>query len=70
MAALTLYEELENVLTNRMNAPDWVSAIAECMALAVTLPDTSEVGRLRLHAHDELNRFVDERLADKERERG
>jgi hypothetical protein len=79
LAALTLYEELENVLTNRLknalrtgeviNAPDWVSAIAECMALAVTLPDASEVGRLRLHAHDELNRFINERLADKEREK-
>jgi hypothetical protein len=38
------------------------------MALAVTLPDASEVGRLRLHAHDELNRFIDERLAEQERE--
>ena len=75
MSALTLYEELENVLTNRLksalrtgeiiNAPDWVSAVAECMALAVTLPDASEVAQLRQHAHDELDRFVDEQLAAK-----
>jgi hypothetical protein len=78
LAALTLYEELENVLTNRfknalrtgeiINAPDWVSNLAECLALAVTLVDKNEAVRLRQHAHDELDRFVDERLAENEKQ--
>ena len=43
MPALTLYEEVENVLTNRLknalrtdeviNAPDWASDLAACLAL-------------------------------------
>ena len=43
MPVMTLYEEVENVLTNRLknalrtdeiiNAPDWVSDLAQCLAL-------------------------------------
>jgi hypothetical protein len=77
MTALTLYEEVENVLTNRMknalrtgeiiNAPDWVSSLAECLALAVTLVDARQAVRLRGHAHRELDRFIDEQLAENQR---
>jgi hypothetical protein len=47
MPVMTLYEEVENILTNRLrnalrtgeiiNAPDWVSDLAARLALAVTM---------------------------------
>jgi hypothetical protein len=65
MPAMTLYEEVENVLTNRLknalrtgetvNAPDWVSDLAVCLALAVTLPENEEIPRLRAFAHEKLD---------------
>jgi hypothetical protein len=78
MAALTLYEELENVLTNRMknalrtgedlNAPDWVTDIAEILALPVCMVDARDLPGLRKFAHEELDRAIDERLAEQQTE--
>lgn len=62
MASKTLYEEVEDVLTNRLknalrtgekiNAPDWVTDLAACLALAVALPELHEIERLRAFAHE------------------
>ena len=80
MAVLTLYEELENVLTNRMknalrtgedlNAPDWVTDIAAILALPVCMVDASELLGIRKFAHEELDRAIDERLAEQRAEGG
>src|SRR5688572_15196785 len=66
MAALTLYEELEKVLTSRMKnalrtdetiiAADWVTDIAEVLALPVCMVETDELPSLRKYAHAELDR--------------
>jgi len=76
MAVQTLYEEVEEVLTKRLknalrtgekiNAPDWVSDLAECLALAVALVDEKDLPGLTAFAHQELDRFIEERKADKE----
>jgi hypothetical protein len=78
MAALTLYEELENVLTNRMknalrtgeriNAPDWVSDIAEALALPVCMAEQHDIPGLRQFAHQQLDRAIEERLAEQRAE--
>jgi hypothetical protein len=75
MTVQTLYEEVEEVLTKRLknalrtgeiiNAPDWVSDLAECLALAVTLVGEEELPGLTAFAHEELDRFVEERKADR-----
>ena len=76
MAVQTLYEEVESVLTNRLkealrtgeiiNAPDWVSDLAECLAPAVTMVNDEDLPGLTAFAHQELDRFIEERKADKE----
>jgi hypothetical protein len=53
MTALTLYEEVENVLTSRLknalrtgetvNAPDWVTDLVRSVALAVVRVDEKEL---------------------------
>jgi hypothetical protein len=78
MAALSLYEELENVLTSRLknalrtgelvNAPDWVSDIAEVLALPVCMVEERDLPGLRKFAHEELDRAIQERLAEKRAE--
>jgi len=55
MSKKTLYEEAEDApmrrLTNALrtseivNAPDWVTDLAACLALAVTLPEQHEIPR-------------------------
>jgi hypothetical protein len=78
MPVMTLYEEVENVLTNRLknalrtdeiiNAPDWVSDLAQCLALAVTMVEKQDRPGLQTFAHRELDRFVGERIAEKEQD--
>jgi hypothetical protein len=78
MAATTLYQELEDILTNRMknalrtgeivNAPDWVTDIAEVLALPICMVDAKDIPELRHFAHDELDRFIEARLAEKRAE--
>jgi hypothetical protein len=75
MPAKTLFEELEDVLTNRLknalrtgeiiNAPDWASDVAQCLAAVVTMPEIEEIPHLRQFAHDELDRFIKERLEER-----
>jgi hypothetical protein len=75
MPVMTLYEEVENVLTNRLknalrtgeiiNAPDWVSDLAACVALAVTMAEEQDRPGLQAFAHRELDRFIAERIAEK-----
>ena len=48
-----------------INAPDWVSDLAECLALAVALIDETEMPRLTAFAHAELDHFIEERVAEK-----
>jgi hypothetical protein len=78
MPVMTLYEEVENVLTNRMknafrtgeaiNAADWVSDLAACLALSVTMVEKDDLPDLREFAHQELDRFIEERVAENEEE--
>jgi hypothetical protein len=78
MPVMTLYEEVENVLTNRLknalradeiiNAADWVSDLAACLALAVTMVEKHERPGLQAFAHRELDRFIAERIAEKEQD--
>jgi hypothetical protein len=73
---MTVYEEVENVLTNRLknalrtgeiiNTPDWVSDLAACLALAVTMVEEQDRPGLQAFAHRELDRFIAERIAEKE----
>ncbi len=75
MAVQTLYEEVEAVLTKRLtnafrtgefvNAPDWVSDLAACLALAVTMVEEQDLRGLATFAHQELDRFIEERWAEK-----
>jgi hypothetical protein len=75
MPVMTLYEEVENVLTNRLknalrtgeiiNAPDWVSDLAACVALAVTMVEEQDRPGLQAFAPRELDRFIAERIAEK-----
>jgi hypothetical protein len=61
MPVMTLYEEVENILTNRLknalrtgeviNAPDWVSDVAACLALAVTMVEEQDRPGLQAFAH-------------------
>jgi hypothetical protein len=70
MAAKALYEEVEDVLTNRLKnalrtgemikAPDWVSDLAHCLALAVNLVGEDEKPRLTAFAHAALDHFIEE----------
>jgi hypothetical protein len=72
---MTLYEEVENILTNRLknalrtgeviNAPDWVSDVAACLALTVTMVEEQDRLGLQAFAHRELDRFIAERMAEK-----
>jgi hypothetical protein len=76
MAVMTLHEELEDVLTNRLkyafrtgeiiNVPDWVSEIARVLALAVVLVDEEDLPGLTEFAHAELDRCVAEEWADRQ----
>ena len=78
MPVMTLYEEVENVLTNRLknalrtdeivNAPDRVSDLAACLALAVTMVEKEDRPGLQAFAHRELDRAIAERIAEKERD--
>ena len=78
MPVMTLYEEVEDVLTNRLknalrtdeiiNAPNWVSDLAACLALAVTMVEKQDLPGLQAFAHRELDRFVAERIAEKEQD--
>jgi hypothetical protein len=75
MPVMTLYEEVENILTNRLknalrtgeviNAPDWVSDVAACLALAVTMVEEQDRPGLQAFAHRELDRFIAEGIAEK-----
>jgi hypothetical protein len=75
MPVMTLYEEVENILTNRLknalrtgeiiNAPDWVSDVAACLALAVTMVEEQDRPGLQAFAHRELDRFIAKRIAEK-----
>jgi hypothetical protein len=75
---MTVYEEVENVLTNRLknalrtgeiiNAPHWVSDLAACLALAVTMVEKQDRPGLQAFAHQELDRFITERIAGKEQD--
>jgi hypothetical protein len=75
MPVMTLYEEVENILTNRLknalrtgeviNAPDWVSDVAACLALTVTMVEEQDRLGLQAFAHRELDRFIAERMAEK-----
>jgi hypothetical protein len=75
MTVQTLYEEVEDVITKRLknafrtgeyvNAPDWVSDLASCLALAVTLADESDLAGLTAFAHEELDRFIEEHWTNK-----
>jgi cytochrome P450 len=70
MPALSLYEEVENVLTRRMkealrtgevlNMPDWVTDLTRAVALAIVNVDEQDLPGLRAFAHDELDRLIDE----------
>jgi hypothetical protein len=76
MPVMSVYEEVENVLTNRLknalrtgeiiNTPDWVSDLAACLALAVTMVEEQDRPGLQAFAHRELDRFIAERIAEKE----
>jgi hypothetical protein len=76
MPVKSVYEEVENVLTNRLknalrtgeiiNTPDWVSDLAACLALAVTMVEEQDRPGLQAFAHRELDRFIAERIAEKE----
>ena len=78
MPVMTLYEEVENVLTNRIknalrtdeiiNAPDWVSDLAACLALAATMVEKQDRPGLQAFAHRELDRCIAERIAEKEQD--
>ena len=78
MPVMTLYEEVENVLTNRIknalrtgeiiNAPDWVSDLAACLALAATMVEKQDRPGLQAFAHRELDRCIAERIAAKEQD--
>jgi hypothetical protein len=48
-----------------INAPDWVTELAQRLALAVTLVDDAELPRLTAFAHTELDRFIEARKADR-----
>jgi hypothetical protein len=73
MPVMTLYEEVENVLTNRLknalrtgeiiDAPDWVTDLAACLALAVTMVEKQDRPGLQAFAHRELDRCIAERIA-------
>ena len=73
MVALTLYEEVENVLTNRqkdalqtgesINAPDWVADLVRCVALAVVMVDEKELPKLTAFAHVQLDQLIHEEWA-------
>jgi hypothetical protein len=75
---MTLYEEVETVLTNRfknalrtgeiVNAPDWVSDLAACLALAVTMVEKQDRPGLQSFAHQELDRFIAERIVEEQDE--
>jgi len=77
MAAMSLYEELECVLTNRfknafrtgevVNAPDWVSDLARALALAVVLVEEKDLPTLSAFAHAELDRCIADEWADREK---
>jgi len=77
MPAMTLYEEVEDVLSNRLknasrtgeviHAPDWVSDLAHALALVVVLIDDTERPQLTRLAHEELDRFIEEEGAEKQR---
>jgi hypothetical protein len=78
MPVMTVYEEVENVLTNRLknalrtgeiiNAPNWVSDLAACLALTVTMVEQRDRPGLQAFAHRELDRFITERIMDKEQD--
>jgi hypothetical protein len=78
MLVMTLYEEVESILTNRLkgalrtdeiiNAPDWVSDLSRCLALAVTMVEKQDRPGLQAFAHRELDRFVAERIAEQEQD--
>jgi hypothetical protein len=71
MPLMTLYEEVENLLSSRLknalrtreviNAPDWLSDLAHALALVVVLVDDNERSRLEQLAHEELDRFQKQR---------
>ena len=73
MPALTLYEEVEDVLTNRMkdaqrtgetiSAPEWVTDLVRCVALAVVMVDEKELPQLTKFAHEQLDRLIHEEWA-------
>jgi hypothetical protein len=73
MAALTLYEEVENILTNRqnnalrtgeiINATDWVTDLVRCVALAVVMVDEKELPKLTAFAHAQLDQLIHEEWA-------
>jgi hypothetical protein len=76
MPVMSVYEEVEDVRTNRLkntlrtgeiiNTPDWVSDLAACLALAVTMVEEQDRLGLQAFAHRELDRFIAERIAEKE----
>jgi hypothetical protein len=51
-----------------VNAPDWVSDLAACLALAVTMVEKQDRPGLQAFAHRELDRFIAERIAEEERD--
>ena len=69
MPVMTLYEEVENILTNRfknalrtdeiVNAPDWVSDLAACLALAATMVEKEGSPGLQAFAHRERSLIKD-----------
>ena len=48
--------------------PDWVSDLAACLALAVTMVEKEDRPGLQAFAHRELDRAIAERIAEKERD--
>jgi hypothetical protein len=63
---MALYEKVENVLTNRLKSV--VSDIAACLAVAVTMVEKQDRSGLQAFAHQELDRFISERIAEKEQD--
>jgi hypothetical protein len=51
-----------------INAPDWVSDLAACLALAVTMVEKQDRPGLQASAHRELDRFIAERIAELEQD--
>ena len=71
MADTSLYDDINNLIVERLkmtlltgekvNLPDWVSDMAQCMADMILQQPEREQLKLIAHAHDELDDFIREK---------